>query len=239
MRQGLTVYPDSRELAKGAALFFIDSFNRAVAAKGFFGVVLSGGATPLLLYSLLSSEYKNDIDWKKAHLFWGDERCVPPDSAESNYGVARRSLISAIAIPPGNVHRIKGELDPHKAAAEYERELVSFFGLDGLTPPPFDLVLLGLGADGHTLSLFPGTQGLDEKERLVIANHVEKLKSWRVTLTFKAIENAKKTVFLISGADKAVVLNEALEGKDYPAGKVRGAEVVWLADSAAGALVKD
>lgn len=239
MKQSLSVYPDKDSLARAAATLFSESFKRAVNDKGSFSAVLSGGTTPLSLYSLLASGYPSRLKWEKAHLFWGDERCVPPDSADSNFNGARESLLSKIDIPPQNIHRIKGEMPPEEAARSYEKELVSFFGLKGLTPPPFDLVLLGMGADGHTLSLFPGTSALEEKERLVIANHVEKLKAWRVTLTFRAVEKAKKIVFLVAGADKANVLKDVLDGKDFPAERVRGQEVVWLVDREASRLVNE
>lgn len=237
-RQGLNIYPDAGALASGAALLFIDSFEKAVLEKGFFSALLSGGATPLQLYSLLSSkEYSHRVQWEKAHFFWGDERCVTPESPESNFNAARGSLLSKIDIPPENIHRIKGELAPGEAASVYERELVSFFGLNALAPPPFDLALLGLGKDGHTLSLFPGTKALEEHEKLVVANHVPTLNAWRITLTFKALQEAKKAVFLVSGKEKAAVLKDVFDGKDLPAGRVRAKELFWLVDSEAAALV--
>jgi 6-phosphogluconolactonase len=239
-RQGLNIYPDPDALANSAAILFIDSFEKAVSEKGFFSALLSGGATPLHLYSLLSNEeYSGRVEWEKAHFFWGDERCVPPESPESNFTAANRSFLSRINIPPENIHRIKGELAPREAASAYERELVSFFGLDDGADPPFDLALLGLGKDGHTLSLFPGTKALEETERLVVANHVPTLNAWRITLTFKAIERAKKVVFLVSGSEKAAVLKDVFDGKDLPAGRVRAKELFWLADSEAAALVSD
>lgn len=237
MKYRIAVYPDKTSLAKAAASVFADCFKRSVSGKGSFAAVLSGGTTPLLLYSMLASEYRTRLDWTKAHLFWGDERCVPPESAESNYNGAKAALLSKIEVPPNNVHRIKGELPPGDAAKAYELELISHFGLSGPASLPFDLVLLGLGEDGHTLSLFPGTKALDEKERLMVENHVERLGSWRVTMTFKAIEKARQTIFLVSGAGKARVLKEVLDGKDYPAAHVSGKDVLWMADSEAGALV--
>lgn len=239
MKKGPAVYQDAGELARGAANIFIESFEMAVAEHGFFSVVMSGGSTPARLYSLLAGEYRDRIDWRKVHFFWGDERCVPPTDSESNYNTAYQNLLSKIDVPHQNVHRMKGELPPIDAAQDYEEELISFFGLKGLNPPPFDLVLLGMGTDGHTLSLFPFTDGLWEKERLVIANHVEKLDAWRVTLTFKAIEKAAATAFLVSGRDKAAVLKEVLDGKDYPAAKVKGRQVVWLVDREAVRLLKE
>lgn len=239
-RQGLNVYPNAGALANSAALLFIDSFEKAVQEKGFFSVLLSGGATPLALYSLLSSkEYSGKVRWEKAHFFWGDERCVTPDSPESNFNAARESLLSRINVPQENIHRIKGELAPMKAASVYEQELVSFFGLAALAAPPFDLALLGLGKDGHTLSLFPGTKALEENERLVVANHVPMLNAWRITLTFKALREAKRAVFLVSGKEKAAVLKEVFDGKDLPAVRVRAKELFWLADSEAAMFLKE
>lgn len=237
MKYRIAVYPDKTSLAKAAASVFADAFKRSVTGKGSFDAVLSGGETPLLLYSLLASEYRARLDWTKAHFFWGDERCVPPVSAESNYNSAKASLLSKIEIPPNNVHRIKGELPPIEAAKAYEKDLVSHFGLSGQMLPSFDLVLLGLGADGHTLSLFPGTKALDEKERLVVENHVGKLNSWRVTMTLRAIEKARQIIFLVSGEGKAAVLKDVLDGKDYPAALVAGKEVLWMVDSEAGLLI--
>lgn len=237
--QSLKVYQDPDSLARGAALLFVDCFKKAVRERGFFSVVLSGGATPLRLYELLASkEHRAAVRWELAHFFWGDERCVPQDSPESNFNAANQNLLSKIEIPPENIHRIKGELPPMAAARSAEDELVSFFRIAQGAPPPFDLVLLGLGKDGHTLSLFPGTKALDEAERLVVANHVPKLDAWRVTFTLRAVQEAKRAVFLASGEDKAAAMGEVFEGKDLPAARVRAKEVLWYADSAATALLK-
>jgi 6-phosphogluconolactonase len=237
-RQGLNVYPDAASLAKAVALLFIDSFERALKEKGFFSVLLSGGATPLELYRLLSSkEYSSRVKWDKTHLFWGDERCVGPTSSESNFNGARESLLSNISMPPENIHRIKGELLPSEAARSYEDELVSFFGLKDGEPPPFDLVILGLGKDGHTLSLFPGTKALIEDERLVVANHAPD-NAWRVTLTLRAIEKAHRTVFLVSGENKAGALKDIFDGAGLPASRVRAKELFWFVDSEAASCLK-
>ncbi|MCC6502096.1 MAG: 6-phosphogluconolactonase [Deltaproteobacteria bacterium] len=237
-RQGLNVYPDAASLAKAGVLLFIDSCERALKEKGFFSVLLSGGSSPLELYRLLSSkEYCARVKWDKTHLFWGDERCVGPSSSESNFKAASESLLSRADIPAENIHRIKGELTPEKAASSYENELASFFGLEPGEPPPFDLVLLGLGRDGHTLSLFPGTKALIEDERLVVANHAPD-NAWRVTLTLRALERARRSVFIVSGAEKAVALRDVFDGKDLPAAKVRAKELFWLADSEAASCLK-
>jgi 6-phosphogluconolactonase len=235
----IKIFQDPDSLAKGAALLFIQSFEEAVRERGFFSVVLSGGATPLKLYGLLASnEYRGAVQWGLAHFFWGDERCVPPDSLESNFNSANQSLLSKVDIPPENIHRIKSELPPMAAAKSAEDELVSFFRVEPGAPPPFDLVLLGLGSDGHTLSLFPGTEALDEEKMLVAANRVPKLDAWRVTLTLRAVQGAKRAVFLVSGEEKAVAMKDVLEGKDLPAARVRAKELLWYADSEATALLK-
>ena len=237
-RQGLNIYPDAASLARAAAILFIDSFERAFKEKGLFSVLLSGGSTPLELYRLLSSkEYSARVKWDKTHLFWGDERCVGPSSAESNFNSARESLLSGIDMPPENIHRIKGERDPEEAARSYEDELVSFFGLGRSELPPFDLVILGLGKDGHTLSLFPGTKALEETERLVVANNAPDA-SLRVTLTLKAIEKAQGAVFLVSGVGKAGALKDIFNGAGLPASRVRAKELFWFVDSEAASLLK-
>lgn len=234
---GLTVYPDEETLASGAASVFLDSLEKAVNEKGFFSVVLSGGTTPARLYRLLSMEAGRKAAWDKVHFFWGDERCVPQESSESNFKTARENLLSEIDVLPGNIHRIKGELAPGKAADLYENELASFFGLEPGEAPPFDLVLLGLGKDGHTLSLFPGTKALQENKRLVCENYIHELGSWRVTLTLKALERARRAVFLVSGEGKAGALRDVLDKKNLPAGRVRVKELFWLVDSEAACLI--
>jgi len=236
--RSLKVYPDEQSLAAGAALVFLDSLEKAVSEKGFFTVVLSGGATPARLYRLLAKEYGKKVAWEKVHFFWGDERSVPPESPESNFNTARESLLSKLSVPPGNIHRIRGELPPDEAACSYEEELASFFAISPGEPPPFDLVFLGLGKDGHTLSLFPGTSALEEDRRLVCANFVPGLGSWRVTLTSKALTMAARAVFIVSGQEKAGALRDVLGKKDLPAGRVRAKEVLWLADAAAASSVE-
>ncbi|HBG47084.1 MAG TPA: 6-phosphogluconolactonase [Deltaproteobacteria bacterium] len=240
MRRGLLIYDGRDELAMGAAAFFIDSCRNAISEKGLFTVVLSGGNTPIGLYKLLASgDFGGTVDWRAVHLFWGDERSVPPESAESNFNTVRRSLISKIDIPPGNIHRIKGELPPEEAASAYEKSIRDFFGLSSGELPRFDLVLLGMGADGHTLSIFPGTEAACNQEKLAAANYVDKLKAWRITLTLRAITDAVMTLFLVSGREKAEALKEVLvdgEGK-YPASAVTGRKLLWLVDKEAALLM--
>ncbi|HEY4707066.1 MAG TPA: 6-phosphogluconolactonase [Thermodesulfobacteriota bacterium] len=233
----LIVFDDSAALARAAADSFVESFHAALGEKGFFIAVLSGGGTPIELYKLIASpEYSGKIDWASTHLLWGDERCVSPEDGLSNFKSAFETLISRVDIPQQNVHRIRGELPPHEAASEYGEEIRALLGLgpDGL--PGFDLVLLGLGADGHTLSVFPDTGASASPKGLVMANYVPKLRSWRVTMTLEAISRAKKTLFLVAGKEKADALKGMLKG-DYPAGAVQGEEVLVLADKEAAGFI--
>lgn len=226
------VYGGPEEMSRRAAETFAETAERKIRAKGSFNVALSGGKTPERLYALLGAEYAEKIEWGKVHIFWGDERCVPPDSPESNYRMASKALLSKIDIPDKNVHRIRGEDEPMSAALAYEEEVRRHFGLKAGEAPVFDMVLLGLGRDGHTLSIFPATKALFEEERLVIDNYVEKLKAHRVTMTLKAVNNASNALFLVSGREKAVILREVLKGTEaiYPAQMVRPGKLVWLID---------
>lgn len=219
-------------MSRRAAETFAESAGRKIKAKGLFNVALSGGKTPERLYALLGAEYADKIDWGKVHIFWGDERCVPPESAESNYSMAVTALLSKINIPDKNIHRIRGEDEPMSAALAYEEELRAHFGLKPGEAPVFDMVLLGLGSDGHTLSIFPASKALFEEERLVIDNYVEKLKAHRVTMTLKSVNSAASALFLVSGKDKAGILREVLKGTEaiYPAQMVRPGKLIWLID---------
>jgi 6-phosphogluconolactonase len=199
-------------LARLGADRVIAAAARAIAARGHFSLVLSGGSTPKALYQLLGDE-PNCVDWSRVSLYFGDERHVAPEHADSNFKMANDSLISRVNIPAGNVHRIKGEADAAQAASEYHALLQEKKIASGES---FDLVLLGMGADGHTASLFPETTALDEKEALVTSTWVEKLKTHRITLTPKALLAARAVVFLIGGADKVDTLREVLEGEFKP-----------------------
>jgi 6-phosphogluconolactonase len=219
----------------------------AITAHGRFDWALAGGSTPAALYRLLTEpDYRGRLDWSKVHFFWGDERCVPPDDAESNYRMARRAMLDDLAPPPRNVHRLEGELAPPLAADRYQAELERhFFSAPAEdVPPPFDLILLGMGADGHTASLFPGTAGLDEKRRWVLANRIESLGTTRLTLTFPVINAAAHVLFLVSGTDKAErlaqVLSPAPHAAPFPAQRVRphGGDPEWFVDAAAAARLE-
>lgn len=233
----LLVLPDAKALANAGAREFARAAGDAIADRGIFRVALAGGSTPRPLYARLTrSPYRASIRWDRVRFFWGDERCVPPDSDRSNYRMARETLLEPLGIAPRQVFRMKGEQEPARAARDYEKILRNEFRG---RPARLDLVLLGLGSDGHLASLFPGTAALAEGRRLVAANSVPKFSEWRLTLTYRAINAARRIVFLVSGAEKAAPLARILEKRhgwqDLPASHVapRRGTLVWLADSAA------
>jgi 6-phosphogluconolactonase len=240
------IFPDAQFLARAAAEHVIQVANEAVRERGLFSIVLSGGSTPQMLYHLLSTEpYSESIDWSKMHVFWGDERSVPPDSPESNYGRAKAVMLDALPVLPENIHRVHTEFKPEQAAAAYEETLLEFFSslpsLRERGQAGFDLVLLGMGEDGHTASLFPGTPAVEEKTRWVMAQYVDKLAAWRITLTPALLNRAKKILFLVSGAGKSQVLQKVVYGsyqpERYPAQVIQPEEgdLVWLVDEDAAA----
>jgi 6-phosphogluconolactonase len=207
-------FPDSGSLAVGAAEQLIELANSAIAEHGRFSIALSGGSTPKSLYELLAtSAYAERINWQQVHVFWGDERCVPPDHVDSCYRMAREALLSHVPLPADNIGRIQGEVPPDEAATKYERILHHFFGEQA---PRFDLILLGMGDDGHTASLFPDTKALHEETRWVIENYVQIKHMWRVTLTKTAINAAANIMFLVSGSGKAEKLHEVIQGAYAP-----------------------
>ena len=208
-------------------------------------VALAGGSTPRGLYRLLTGDpYRTQIPWAHLRVFWGDERTVPPDHQESNFRMAKESLLSHVPIPSNQVFRIEGEVLAGEAAARYETVLREQFNLSSREIPQFDLILLGMGPDGHTASLFPGTSAVTESQKLVSAPWVEKLQTHRVTLTPPVLNAAKHVVFLVSGVDKATALQVVLEGPAdparYPAQVVNppGGHMVWLINQDAAGLLK-
>ncbi len=231
--------PGAEELASMAAEEVARAASRAVAARGRFVVALAGGSTPRRLYALLADEsasYRARIPWERTHVFFGDERTVPPEHPDSNYRMAREALLDRV--PVASVHRIRGA-DPDAADA-YEDELRRFFGIQsGGAPPRLDLVLLGLGTDGHTASLFPGSPALDERIRWVMSPLVERLGTRRITLTLPILNRARGALFLVSGAEKAGALARVIapaRGEEpLPAARVRpeGGGLVWIVDDAA------
>jgi 6-phosphogluconolactonase len=202
-------------LVLAAADHIITLAQDAVQQRGRFSIALSGGSTPKPVYEALAAQ-KDRLDWTKIHIFWSDERCVPPNHPDSNYHMAHAALLRHIEHECGNIHRMRGEIDPQTAAQQYEAALKASFGDRDSTDPQFDLILLGMGDDGHTASLFPHTAALNETERLVVANHVEKLGVWRLTFTVPLINAAHNVTFLVSGENKAVPLYEVLHGAYQP-----------------------
>ena len=241
---GLRILPDLEAVSREAAKRFAVAAGRAARARGRFTVALCGGFTPLALYRLLAASPLRDIlPWDRTQVFFGDERCVPPEDPASNYGAARALLLSRVPIPAGNIHRMRGEEDPARAVAAYEAELRAAFGLEAGGVPRFDLILLGLGEDGHTASLFPGSPALRETNRLVAAPFVERLSAYRLTLTLPVLNAAREVLVLVAGGEKAAVLREALEGPGGPEPlpiqqvKPREGSLTYLVDAAAARLL--
>jgi 6-phosphogluconolactonase len=213
------VEPDAAALARRAAQYFVEMIGEAVAGRGRARIAISGGSTPKASFELLADPdqpWRNRMPWDRLDIYWVDERAVPPDSAESNYRMTREALLDHVPLRPEQIHRMEGELDPEVAAARYESDLRNSFRLEGAQSPRFDLVALGMGTDGHTASLFPHTEAIHEISRLVTANHVPQMNTWRITLTWPVIDHASSVFFLIAGEDKAQILKEVLTGKHDP-----------------------
>ena len=236
----IRIVKDPTQLARVAADEFKRLAKDTVENKGIFNVALSGGSTPKAMFDLLSSDpWRATIPWSKTHFFWGDERHVPPDDEDSNYRMTKEHLFSKIPIPPENIHRIEAESsNAESAAAKYERELKQHFNLSETEIPRFDLVFLGMGDDGHTASLFPGTDVVHESKYLVAAPWVEKFDSRRITFTPRVINNSDRIIFLVKGEEKADALVEVIEGEKnpdlYPAQIINPnhGSVLWLCDRA-------
>jgi len=229
-----------QDLFQAAAEEVIRSATDAVAKRGRFTIALSGGSTPRNLYTLIAANASTTLPWNQMFFFWGDERHVPPDSPDSNYRMAKESLLSKVPIPPANIFPVPAENpDAAQVAEVYEQTLRRFFAVAPGEFPRFDLILLGMGPDGHTASLFPETAALQEKSRLVVANWVEKLGGSRITFTLPLLNSARCVAFLVSGTDKAAALHEVLEGNapadKYPSRLVQPNEgkLIWFVDRAA------
>jgi 6-phosphogluconolactonase len=246
------VRADARSVAHEAASRIAVSVHRALAARGRFSFVLAGGSTPALLYELLaSSEYLDLIDWARVAVFFGDERCVPPDHEWSNYAMARRTLLDRLPMPAENIHRMAGELPPGEAAAAYTATIAATFTPEERTTPRFDLILLGMGDDGHTASLFPGMPVLLERDAWVAGTPVPEYvrpQVARVTLTLPVLNAAHEVFFLISGQAKAEPVRTVLRDAQHdsvsaalPAAQVRPRDggLIWLLDEPAASLLKE
>jgi 6-phosphogluconolactonase len=240
----IAVYPDTNTLSQQAAQFIVRLANESIVTRGRFSIALSGGSTPKVLYGLLGSEpYRDQIDWSKVDIFWSDERCVPPDSVDSNYHMALEVLLSRVPLSPQQVHRMPADQPDHDAAAQaYTHEMRQSFGTDGI--PHFDLIQLGMGPEGHTASLFPHQASLHEQQRLVMYVNVPKPPPPRLTFTPPILNAARHVLFLVTGAEKADAVQAVLAGdynpEEYPAQIVRPAsgEVVWMLDEAAAGKLK-
>ena len=246
-RHDFHISADAESVAQGAADWIAHLAHEAIHERGRFSLALAGGSTPRRIYEILAGDDGPGrwVDWPKVHAFFGDERTVPPDHADSNFRMAHEALLSRVALPPENVHRMIGEGDAVANARLYEDELRSFFG-DDADWPAFDLVMLGMGDDGHTASLFPGTTALDERRAWVASNWVEKFNTFRITLTAPAINHAAHVLFTVTGAGKAARLKEVIEGERdasrLPSQLIepRGGAIDWFVDeAAAGQLTTD
>jgi len=232
------IYDSPQRLAEAAARAFVEGAAKAIAERGRFAVALAGGSTPKVTYEALACDHSENVDWPNVHVFFGDERTVPPDHEYSNYRMAREALLDHV--PIGSVHRMRGELPPDEAAAAYEEELKGFFWE---VPPVLDLVMLGIGEDGHTASLFPGTPALGVTDRLAVANRVAKMETTRLTLTVPVLNAAWEVRFLVAGGGKADALAEILEGEAdphaYPAKLVRPpGGPTWMVDRDAASSLR-
>lgn len=232
------VFPSPQELFRGTAEIFCRLADEAISARGRCSVALSGGSTPRGLHHELATNFAKQIAWDKVYFFWGDERHVPPDFPESNFRMAKETLLSKLPIPADHIFRMAGELpDAEQAALLYQNTLRDEFHAAPGEFPRFDFMLQGIGGDGHTASLFPGTKALEEKARLAVGNWVEQHSTWRITLTYPVINNAANVLFLIDGAGKAEIVRRAL--KDPTAGlpcqgvQLSNGNLIWYLDSAA------
>ena len=237
------VFADNASFVQGAADFIADIAAQAIAARGRFTIALSGGSTPKAIYTRLATdEYQTRLDWSNAHIFFGDERCVPPDDAKSNYRMTREAWFDHATLPAKNIHRIRGEDDPAREALRYEQELAQLFRTSAF--PAFDLILLGMGDNGHTASLFPGTAALRETTRWVVPQYVEVMQTWRVTFTAPLINAARHVAFLVEGANKAQMVWNVVRGPYQP--DVLPSQLIqptygalhWLVDAAAAEKIQ-
>jgi 6-phosphogluconolactonase len=240
------IFTTCAEIASYASREFARIATDAAVSRGVFSVALAGGSTPKMLYALLAEHptLRNSLPWDKMQVFFGDERHVGPGHADSNFQMATDAMLSKVPLEPQQIHRIKGEYpDTAQAAAEYEDEIRRTFGLKSGELPRFDLILLGMGNEGHTLSLFPGTKALHESQRIVTRNWVGKLYTERITLTAPAANRAANIIFMVTGSDKACALKAVLEGphepEQLPAQMIQptNGSLSWLIDAAASSML--
>lgn len=239
MAREIQILDSASSVAEAGALHFVRICNSSIKNNGKFSVVLSGGSTPKGMLSLLATdEYKKQVPWDKCHFFWGDERSVPPTHADSNFKMATDSLLSHVPVIASQIYRMEAEkADITQAAQEYQNKIATFFSVpNSSSPPQFDLLYLGMGPDGHTASLFPGTTALSEKSKWVVPNFVPKFNTNRMTFTYPMINQAKNVIFLVAGKDKVASLKEVLEGtpnlETYPSQGINPSHgsLLWLLD---------
>ncbi len=234
MQEHRKVFDSTEMLVHGVAGAVVEILNDAIVSRGVSSIALSGGTTPKSVYELLATpELSSRLRWPLVQMFWGDERCVPPHSLESNYNMVRKALLEKAPIPESNIHRMKGELPPDEGARLYEKELRAFLPMSR-DYPQFDLMLLGLGEDGHTASLFPGTHAVNDQTKWVTNVYVDHLQSHRLTLTLPIINNSRTVMFIVSGERKSNILKQVLEANEvrYPAQRVRPDQgtLLWMCD---------
>lgn len=238
----IRVYPTPVELSRAAASLIIKQSTVSVSRQGAFHIALSGGSTPKQTFAELAlPEMIPHIPWRQTEVYWSDERCVPPDHPQSNYRMAQSALLDNVPVPASQIHRMQGEISPQNAARAYEQILRTRFSGNPAPKRTFDLVMLGLGSDGHTASLFPGTEALQAGDRWVAANYVPVLDTWRITLTAACLNTADLVLFLVSGESKAAILQKIIRGESelLPAQLIRptSGRLIWLVDEAAASLL--
>ncbi|MCX6259588.1 MAG: 6-phosphogluconolactonase [Bacteroidia bacterium] len=243
MNEIIKIFPTPQSLAESLALDLVNKIREADTRDYPFAIALSGGNTPKLLFSILGDQFANFAKWNKVHFFWVDERCVPPDDSESNFAMTNEVFLSRIDIPQENIHRIKGEDDPVKEAERYSKE-ISNFTVQRAGLPFFNVILLGLGEDGHTASVFPGNERLFLSDKICITAVYPSTGQKRITITGKVINNSANIIFLVTGKNKAMIVNNIVRQRDnnkqFPASYVKNADgrIFWYLDEAAGLLLK-
>jgi 6-phosphogluconolactonase len=244
MNSEVRIFNDIEFLSRAAAHLFIEQAAQAITERHQFLVALNGGNTPTRLFQLLASDYREKIDWSRTHIFWGDERCVPPEDKESSYGQTREILLSKIQIPDSNVHRVNTDLEPETASKDYANTL-SRFAQPPLEWPRFDLVLLGMGEDGHTASLFPGSPIYVTEPTLAVTGNYQDRPANRVTMTPLVFNSARMVIFMATGANKAVTLSRVLSDKyepeNLPAQRIepKDGSLIWLLDEDAASKLSN
>ena len=247
-KREIQIVENAEAISRSAAEMLVSLTLNKLKSKECVAVALSGGSTPKNMFAILADDaaLRSRMPWGRVHFFWGDERHVAPDHTDSNYRMTNDAMLSKVPVPPENIHRIRAENpDAGKAAENYEQELREFFKLETKQLPPFDCVFLGMGPDGHTASLFPGTKALHERKRLVVSNWVANFQSFRITMTAPVLNNADLVIFLVSGAEKAeplrVVLEEAKQTDRFPSQLIEPTHgrLLWLVDQAAASQLRE